>query len=166
MPFFLWVMGAKKSDEQKQLQGTAKSSRAKSSKVTVLSRIPKPAFELELEAKKIFRETCKLMIQEKVLTALDVRAVTMFAFIYSQFILAKNNLVAEGMVQQYKSGATNVSGYFTVFEKLNNMVNKYFIALGLTPKHREIINAYSNVGAEDEKDPFVMMFEQIHENTN
>lgn len=159
-------MGAKKADSEKELQGTAKKERKKSSKVTVLTRMPKPAFELDVEAKKIFRETCKLMIQEKVLTLLDVRAVTMFAFIYSQFIVAKNNLVAEGMVQQYASGATNVSGHFTVFEKLNNMVNKYFIALGLTPKHREIINAYSNTGAEDEKDPFVIMFERIHENSN
>ena len=159
-------MGAKKADSEKELQGTAKEERKKTSKVTVLKRIPKPAFELELEAKKIFRETCKLMIQEKVLTALDVRAVTMFAFIYSQFIVAKNNLIRVGMVQEYKSGATNVSGHFTVFNKLNSMVNKYFIALGLTPKHREIINAYSNVGQDDEKDPYILMFEQIHENTN
>lgn len=160
-------MGAKKSEEQKQLQGTAKSSRAKSSKVTVLSRIPKPSYELEVEAKKIFRATCKLMIQEKALTALDVMAVTNFALVYSLFIQAKNDMIAAGMVQIYsKSGASNVSGHFTVFEKLDNKVQKYFIALGLTPKHREIINAYSNVGGEDEKDPFVMMFEQIHENTN
>jgi phage terminase small subunit len=87
-------MAIKKTNAEKELQGTLKPERKKTSKIATLKRIPKPSFELTAEAKRTFRQVVKIMIDEDVATALDVYAITNFAFWYHQLIEANNKIIA------------------------------------------------------------------------
>ena len=157
-------MAIKKTNAEKELQGTLKPERKKTSKIATLKRIPKPSFELTAEAKRTFRQVVKIMIDEDVATALDVYAITNFAFWYHQLIEANNKIMATGMVQTYKSGATAISGFFTAASKCDAIVQQYMKSLGLTPKHRELIAAFNDIEADKEEDPLALLFEEINNN--
>ena len=157
-------MGVKKTNIEKELQGTLKTERTKISKMAPLSRIPKPSFELTPEAQKIFRNTVKVMMEENVPTVLDIFALTNFAFFYGEFIDATIKLQGAGAVQVYKSGATAISGHLTAVSKLDSILQQYMKVLGLTPKHRELIAAFNDVESEKEHDPLMALFEEINTN--
>ena len=157
-------MAIKKTNADKELQGTLKPERKKTSKIATLKRIPKPSFELTAEAKRTFRQVVKIMIDEDVATALDVYAITNFAFWYNQLIEANKKIQGTGMVQVYKSGATAISGFFTAAAKCDSIVQQYMKSLGLTPKHRELIAAFNDIESEKEEDALAMLFEEINNN--
>ena len=158
-------MATKKTNTEKELQGTLKPERRKISKLKTLKRIPKPSFELSPEAKKTFRAVCRIMMEENVATALDVYAITNFAFWFHQLIEANKKIKATGMVQVYKSGATAISGFFTAAAKCDSIVQQYMKSLGLTPKHRELIAAFNDIEADKEEDPLALLFEEINNNS-
>ena len=157
-------MGIKKTNTEKELQGTLRSDRKKVAKLLPLARIPKPSFELSDDAKKIFRSTVKIMMQENVPTALDIFAITNFAFFYQEFIEASIKMKGAGVVQVYKSGASAISGHLTAVSKLDTIVQQYMKSLGLTPKHREMIAAFNDIENEKIDDPLLALFEEINTN--
>lgn len=142
----------KLTDEEKEFKGTLKKSRVTVSKTEPLKRMAKPAFELSDGANKIFKSTLKMLMSTEAVTALDIYSVTMLAFWID--ILIETNIKADGKyVQTFDSGATNITGHFTVIKEANKNILSFLKVLGLTIKDRGTIAAFAEKEDEDEYDP-------------
>ena len=153
-------MSVKKTDEEKQFLGTEKKSRKKVSKTIPLQRMIKPAFELTQEANNYFKATLKMLMSAEAVTALDVYSVTMFAYWLDVFI--RTNKAAGGeFVQEFESGATNITGHFSVIKEANAQIKSFIKLLGLSPKDRQSIIAFAEEVKEDEDNPLDMIAEML-----
>lgn len=152
----------KLTDEEKEFKGTLKKSRVTVSKTEPLKRMSKPAFELSDGGNKIFKSTLKMLMSTEAVTALDIYSVTMLAFWMD--ILIETNVKANGKyVQTFDSGATNITGQFTVIKEANKNILSFLKVLGLTIKDRGTIAAFAEPEKEDENNPLDAIAEMLNE---
>lgn len=142
-----------KAHEEKAFEGTLKKSRVKNAKVEPLARLGKPIFELDDYGLKVFKETGKLLIATKTLTALDISILTFYAFNVSLFV--RTNIKTKGIyVQQFKGGATNITGEYSIIKDTQKQIQIYAKLLGLSIKDRGLISAFMEAEKEEEDNPF------------
>lgn len=161
-------MSKKKSVAEKEMEGTLKPSRAKVDKTALLKNWVKAPIELNDNAKKIYTAVLGLLIKNEVATTLDTYSIAMLAFWMELFENVSQNAPKDKnskspWIQQFKSGATNITGFFSVLKEADSKVQSYMKKLGLSIKDREMITAFMETKNENEEDPFDLMMKKIAE---
>lgn len=160
----------RKSDEQKKLEGTDRNDRTRNAgriEHLKLERIPilvsyyKEA--LSERQIKIFKETCKLLIETGIVTKLDIAIIVQYAVALDLNLEASKKLTPKNMVQVFKkTGATNVSGYFTVWKQTTEVLAKVEAKLGLTPYIRERMTSFTESEPKEDEDPFETLAKKLN----
>lgn len=152
----------KLTDEEKEFKGTLKKSRVTVSKTEPLKRLPKPHFKLTDEAYVFFETTARMLMTTGAVTALDVHALTYYAFYVSVFTKAIENSNGN-YVQTFQGGATNITGNYSLIKDAQKQIQYYLKVLGLTIKDRGTIIAFAEPEKEDENNPLDAIAEMLNE---
>lgn len=155
------VMSKKKSVAEKEREGTLKPTRNLMDKTAPLKNWVKAPIRLNEKAKSIYTAVLGLLIKNEVATTLDTYSVALFAYWLEVFEQTTISCERFGHVQQFKSGATNITGYFSVLKESDSKVQSYMKKLGLSIKDREMITAFMENQGEGEKDAYDLMVEKI-----
>ena len=142
-------MARRKTTELKVAQGTARKDRIKQQKTSVLSYVPEPSFKLNKRAEVIFDKTCQALIDEEVLTSLDVDAATQYAFWFDMFISLQEKNYA--MINEYANGTNAIAGAATALMKCDDKVQKYSNLLGLSIKARDLMASFEKIESDSER---------------
>lgn len=104
---------------------------------------------------------CKHLRDAKALHPID--SVFVSAAAHSAFLVGvySKQVATEGAVQVFDTGATNVTGAYAVLKNERADFFRYAKELGLTPKSREQILAFSGAYNEDE-DPVQSLIKAIN----
>jgi phage terminase small subunit len=155
-------MSRKRTDEDKEFEGTLKKSRVTISKTEPLKRMPKPFFELTDEGHRIFKDVIKMLMTTGAVTSLDIHSVTFYAFYTALFI--KTNIAAKGeFVQTFKNGTSNVNGNHSLLKECHTNIQFYMSKLGLNIKDRGTIIAFAEPEKEDEDNPLDAIMEMLND---
>ena len=141
-------MARRKTTELKVAQGTARKDRIKQQKTSVLSYVPEASFKLNKRAEVIFDKTCQALIDEEVLTSLDVDAATQYAFWFDMFISLQEKNYA--MINEYANGTNAIAGAATALMKCDDKVQKYSNLLGLSIKARDLMASFEKIESDSE----------------
>lgn len=141
-------MARRKTTELKVAQGTARKDRMKQQRTSLLSSVPTASFKLNKRAAAIFRKTCQALIDEEVLTSLDVDAATQYAFWFDMFIALQEKNYA--MINEYSNGTNAIAGAATALMKCDDKVQKYSNLLGLSIKARDLMASFEKIEADTE----------------
>jgi P27 family predicted phage terminase small subunit len=158
-----------KTDDEKKLQGTLRDDRKKGEsnvKDLLLTRVQSlPAFirdNITDNQFNIYQHTLRLLISAKVVTKLDLAVVAQYAIAFDVYMAATNELNMFGRVQVFqKTGATNVSGYFTVWKQAQEELAKKERLLGLNPYIRERMASYAASDANEEESAFEALAREL-----
>ena len=138
----------RKSTTIKAIEGTARKDRTKQQKTSLLSSVPAASFKLNKRAEIIFKKTCQALIDEEVLTSLDVDTATQYAFWFEKFITLQEQDYA--MINEYSNGTNAIAGAATALMKCDDKVQKYSNLLGLSIKARDLMASFEKIEAESE----------------
>ena len=155
-------MSRKKSVSEKEKEGTLKPTRAKVDKTAPLKFWVKAPIQLNDKAAKIYSKVLMLLVDSDVATRLDTYSIALFAF-WLELLEATIEKANGKWVQQFESGATNITGHFSVLKEADKNVQSYMKKLGLSIKDREMITAFMENRGEDEEDPMDAMMREIAE---
>lgn len=150
-------MGAHpKSKALKAIQGTIRSDRDISPKPSTVSRdeFPEPVIELNQRARKFYDLTIDHLNNASVLYPVDAMLLSILAKNIDIMVEASNEIKdLDDVVQEFDSGATNITGTFTAFERATKNVLTLSSKLGLSPADREKLMSFANVSS-DKVDPY------------
>ena len=159
-----------KTDDSKKLAGTLRPERTKESNIKdlLLTRVqPLPAYAKDSISDKqydIYRHTTKLLIDAQVITKLDIMVILRYAVALDVYLNATELLNQNKAVQIFgKTGASNVSGFFTAWKQAGDEVSKMGKLLGLDPYIRERIAAYAKQSGIEEESPFDKFYKEMNE---
>ena len=141
-------MARKKTAALKIAEGTARKDRMKQQRTSLLSRVPAASFKLNRRATVIFKKTCQALIDEEVLTSLDVDTATQYAFWFDMFITLQEQNYA--MINEYSNGTNAIAGAATALMKCDDKVQKYSNLLGLSIKARDLMGSFEKIEADTE----------------
>ena len=141
-------MARKKTTALKIAEGTARKDRMKQQRTSLLSRVPGASFKLNRRATVIFKKTCQALIDEEVLTSLDVDTATQYAFWFDMFITLQEQNYA--MINEYANGTNAIAGAATALMKCDDKVQKYSNLLGLSIKARDLMGSFEKIEADTE----------------
>ena len=141
-------MARKKTTALKIAEGTARKDRMKQQRTSLLSRVPAASFKLNRRATVIFKKTCQALIDEEVLTSLDVDTATQYAFWFDMFITLQEQNYA--MINEYSNGTNAIAGAATALMKCDDKVQKYSNLLGLSIKARDLMGSFEKIEADTE----------------
>lgn len=138
----------KKTNEQKQLEGTARPDRvAPADDLKILDKLPSPGKLLNVSltdrGTKLYRHFGKLLVDTNKLTALDLPNLVQLAVAWDKFLWAEEAMAAKnneemgaGYMQTFKSGATNITTEFSISEKAQDQILKIGKLFGFSFKDR------------------------------
>ena len=138
----------RKSTTLKIAEGTARKDRQKQQKTSLLTSVPTASFKRNKRATVIFKKTCQALIDEEVLTSLDVDAATQYAFWFEKFIALQEQDYA--MINEYANGTNAIAGAATALMKCDDKVQKYSNLLGLSIKARDLMASFEKIEADTE----------------
>ena len=141
-------MARKKTTALKIAEGTARKDRMKQQRTSLLVRVPAASFKLNKRATVIFKKTCQALIDEEVLTSLDVDTATQYAFWFDMFITLQEQNYA--MINEYSNGTNAIAGAATALMKCDDKVQKYSNLLGLSIKARDLMGSFEKIEADTE----------------
>lgn len=141
-------MARKKTTALKIAEGTARKDRMKQQRTSLLNRVPSASFKLNRRATVIFKKTCQALIDEEVLTSLDVDTATQYAFWFDMFITLQEQNYA--MINEYANGTNAIAGAATALMKCDDKVQKYSNLLGLSIKARDLMGSFEKIEADTE----------------
>jgi len=157
----------KKTTAEKELSGTNRPDKTKVAK-GVKIEIPKPEPYLNAAQKKIYHRICEHINEHSLLQTIDSFYISQVAVSFHLIAKYTKLINKEGAIQTYESGATNVSGYYSILkgERLN--LKDAIRQLGLTVKAREDLNSFSEritplkpSTDADESDPFARKLRRV-----
>ncbi|MGB0443317.1 MAG: P27 family phage terminase small subunit [Flavobacteriaceae bacterium] len=156
-----------KTEEQKKLEGTNRKDRDKKTIVAALEKVPLlPRFLKDVATDrqvKIYKFTCKMLVEAGALTKLDTVAVFNYAVALDVYLCAVEALNKNGAVQVYKSKATALSGYMNAYNSSFNALNKQENNLGLNIYKRERIKTFLESDQEEEASIFDKLLMEMNE---
>jgi phage terminase small subunit len=161
-----------KSQQQKNLEGTARNDRkkgtdkAQSMKLVKTPILPNVIKEVLNERQAIlFKNAVKLLIDLGVVTKLDIVAVVAYAVALDNWLTAVKNLNDNSQIQVYKQNkGNNISGYFTAFEKMSKALTEAEKKIGFNMYIRERMTTYTEGELKEELSPFERLMEEISKN--
>jgi len=145
-----------KSKSLKAIQGTIRSDRDIQPVVSTVDRdqFPEPVIELTARGRLFFDLTIDHLNEAKVLHNVDAMLLSILAKNVDILIDAANQINdLDDVVQTFESGATNVTGVFTAFERATKSILTLSAKLGLSPSDREKLMAFAQ-GRVDDVDPY------------
>lgn len=128
----------RKTNKQKQIQGTQEKSRIPSMPFKLLTEIPAPFEPLDEAGERYFNYMCQVLIDNGLLTAAWIPDITAAAWLYSLYIENKNLVDKLGSIQEAQSGyrqkAPELVNAISILEHLKRLFLKNY---GLTPVDME-----------------------------
>jgi len=150
-------MGAPpKSKALKAVQGTIRPDRDISPKPSTVSRseFPEPVIALNARAQVFYDLTIDHLNNASVLYPVDAMLLSILAKNIDIMVEAANEIKdLDDVVQEFDSGATNITGTFTAFERATKNVLTLSSKLGLSPADREKLMSFANT-KDDKVDPY------------
>ena len=138
----------KKSKSLKAVQGTLRPDRDITPIASTVDRsdFPDPIIELNESARHFYDLTIEHLNDASVLYQVDAMLLSVLAKNIDIMIQASNEIKdLEDVVQEFDSGATNITGTFTAFERAVKNVLTLSAKLGLSPADREKLMSFSNL---------------------
>ena len=149
----------KKSESLKAVQGTLRPDRDITPMASTVDRsdFPDPIIELNESARHFYDLTIEHLNDASVLYQVDAMLLSVLAKNIDIMIQASNEIKdLEDVVQEFDSGATNITGTFTAFERAVKNVLTLSAKLGLSPADREKLMSFSNL-KKMKVDPYDML---------
>jgi|TARA_Y100000401_G_C8325657_1_gene228075 phage terminase small subunit len=149
----------KKSKSLKAVQGTLRPDRDITPMASTVDRsdFPDPIIELNESARHFYDLTIEHLNDASVLYQVDAMLLSVLAKNIDIMIQASNEIKdLEDVVQEFDSGATNITGTFTAFERAVKNVLTLSAKLGLSPADREKLMSFSNL-KKMKVDPYDML---------
>lgn len=158
-----------KTNDEKELEGTLREDRKKGEsnvKDLLLTRVqPLPPFirdNITDEQYEIYKHTLKLLISAKIITKLDLGVLVQYAVALDVYMKATQEMNMFGRVQVFKkTGATNVTGYFTAWKQAQEVMEKKEKLLGLNPYIRERMASYAASDGNEEESAFEKLAREL-----
>lgn len=145
-------MGApKKSKALKAIQGTIRSDRDIIVRASTVDRqnFPEPVLHLNEQARRFYDLTIDHLNNASVLYPVDAMLLSVLAKNLDIMVEAANEIKdLDDVVQEFDSGATNITGTFTAFERATKNVMTLSSKLGLSPADREKLMSFAELKAE------------------
>lgn len=141
-------MARRKATALKAVEGTVRKDRIKQQKTSLLTYVPEASFKLNKRAAVIFEKTCQALIDEEVLTSLDIDTATQYAFWFEKFITLQEQDYA--LINEYSNGTNAIAGAATALMKCDDKVQKYSNLLGLSIKARDLMASFEKIEGESE----------------
>jgi phage terminase small subunit len=153
-------MSSKKTQSQKQLEGTERPDRLPGSdQIPVLDAIENPAPELYAcmspRAKKLYTQMGAELVKTGKLTRLDLPALVTMANALEQLIWASNEMrklngkkMGTGFIQTYKTGAKNITAELAMYRSSVAEFQKIAKQFGLSFSDRQGIAPFLETGAD------------------
>ena len=148
-----------KSKSLKAIQGTLRPDRDITPKESIVDRseFPDPVIELNESARHFYDLTVDHLNEASVLYSVDAMLLSVLAKNIDIMIQASNEIQdLDDVVQEFDSGATNITGTFTAFERAVKNVLTLSAKLGLSPADREKLMSFSNI-KKDDADPYLTL---------
>jgi len=148
-----------KSKSLKAIQGTIRPDRDITPKESTVDRseFPDPVIELNESARHFYDLTVDHLNEASVLYSVDAMLLSVLAKNIDIMIQASNEIKdLDDVVQEFDSGATNITGTFTAFERAVKNVLTLSAKLGLSPADREKLMSFSNI-KKDVADPYLTL---------
>ena len=121
------------------------------------SEFPDPVIELNESARHFYDLTVDHLNEASVLYSVDAMLLSVLAKNIDIMIQASNEIQdLDDVVQEFDSGATNITGTFTAFERAVKNVLTLSAKLGLSPADREKLMSFSNI-KKDVADPYLTL---------
>jgi len=146
----------KKSKSLKAVQGTLRGDRDITPKASTIDRseFPEPVLTLNERAQFFYDLTVDHLNSASVLYAVDAMLLSVLAKNIDIMVQAADQIQdLDDVVQEFDSGATNITGTFTAFERAVKNVLTLSSKLGLSPADREKLMSFSNL-KKDADDPY------------
>ena len=131
----------------KLLSGTAQPSRMNKDETAPEAADVKAPEGLSLEAKKCWAIVSKQLQDAKVLSVLDVHALSMYCEVFARWKFANDKLSSEGPVIIAPSGFPVQSPYLQISNKSFDQMKALLVEFGMTPSSRTKV---STVAPEEE----------------
>jgi len=145
-----------KSKALKAVQGTTRPDRDFAPKLSTVDRnqFPQPVIQLNERARMFYDLTIDHLNEAKVLHNVDAMLLSILAKNVDIMIDAADSITdLEDVVQEFDSGATNITGTFTAFERATKNIITLSSKLGLSPSDREKLMSFAQ-GRTDDADPY------------
>ena len=145
-----------KPKQLKALQGTLRPDRDISVKPSTVDKaeFPQPVLELNPRAREFYDLTIEHLNEAEVLRKVDAVLLSVLAKNLDLLVTAANDIqTLDDVVQTFESGATNISGTYTAFERATKAVLTLSSKLGLSPADREKLMAFAETKSK-EVDPY------------
>ena len=146
----------KKSKSLKAVQGTMRPDRdiIPIESTVVKSEFPEPVLNLNERARFFYDLTIDHLNNASVLYPVDAMLLSVLAKNIDIMVEAADQINdLEDVVQEFDSGATNITGLFTAFERAVKNVLTLSAKLGLSPADREKLMSFSSI-KKDLEDPY------------
>ncbi len=145
-----------KSKALKAIQGTIRPDRDITPRPSTVNRdqFPEPVIKLNERARVFYDLTIDHLNDASVLYPVDALLLSILAKNIDIMVEAANEINdLDDVVQEFDSGATNITGTFTAFERATKNVLTLSSKLGLSPADREKLMSFSNLKS-DKMDPY------------
>lgn len=145
-----------KSEVQHETEGTTLRSSVRDSHVP--ASIPRPPKGLSKDAKKKFKEICKLLAPRRAITIADADIITLYIGCWTRLQQAQLAVETEGLIVQYerldRTGVSRtISGIninLRIVEACEKQCLAYLTRLGLTPKDRALVTPTAPAAPKNE----------------
>lgn len=141
----------KKSKALKAIQGTIRPDRDITPRASTVDRIhfPEPVLKLNEKARRFYDLTIDHLNNASVLYPVDAMLLSVLAKNLDIMVEAANQINdLDDVVQEFDSGATNITGTFTAFERATKNVMTLSSKLGLSPADREKLMSFAEIKSE------------------
>ena len=118
------------------------------------SEFPEPILDLNDRAREYYDLTIDHLNEAEVLRKVDAVLLSILAKNLDLLVTSANEITSlDDVVQTFESGATNITGTFTAFERATKAVLTLSSKLGLSPSDREKLMAFAETKSKD-ADPY------------
>lgn len=118
------------------------------------SQLPEPVLELNDRSRQYFDAVVDHLNDARVLYKVDSMLLSILAKNIDIMVEASNEINSlDDVVQEFESGATNITGTFTAFERATKNILTLSTRLGLSPADREKLLSFAKQKPDD-VDPY------------
>jgi P27 family predicted phage terminase small subunit len=130
----------------KLIQGTYRSDRANPSEPRPRIAIPPCPKFLQVEARKLFKETAAKLARIGLMTELDDMALSMLCQSWQEYLEATEQVRKTGILVKSPNGLPVLNPYLTVANQALKNVRSLLAEFGLTPSSRSRLSAVGEAG--------------------
>jgi len=141
----------KKSINRKKLEGTFRGDRSREAPVISISGIPQPQDYLTKEGKDIYQMLCRWVKNNDALAEIDSLVVSAAAQSFYTYAIAALEVNKKKPFQTFKTGASAVSGAYSVLKSELSNIIKFSRLFGRDNASRERLMSFAKVKVEEDE---------------